>query len=133
MGSSKIIMLSGVYLILGFYTVSFYQADRTNSVSVEAVANSVQAEQLARTGISMALADMGSSSTTKSFAAKSVSMTNGTITYSASTTGISSQSKITSTAVFNGRTITMTAIFSYDRGRWRMIRSYATPTAELVS
>ena len=133
MGSSKIIMLSGVYLILGFYTVSFYQAERTNSLTVEAVANSVQAEQLARTGISMALVEMGSSSTTTSFSTKTVSMTGGSVTYSATTTAITSQSKITSTADFNGRTVSMTAIFSYDRGRWRMIRSYATPTAEVVS
>ena len=132
MGSSKIIMLSGVYLILGFYTVSFYQADRVNSTTVEAVANTVQAEQLARTGVSMAMSKMGSNSALTSFASESVTMTDGTVTYSA--TSISgSQSKITSSAVFNGRTITMTAVFSYERGRWRMIRSYATPTAEIVS
>ena len=132
MGSSRVIMLSGVYLILGFYTLSFYQADRTNSITVEAVANSVQAEQLARTGISMAMTKMGGSSAVSSFVSESVSMTNGTVTYQADVlTG--SQSKITSTGVFNGRTITMTAVFSYDRGRWRMIRSYATPTSEVVS
>ncbi len=125
-------MLSGLYLILGSYTISFYESDRVNSVSVEAVTNSVQAEQLARTGIAIAMEKMGANGTLKSFPTESVTMTDGTISYSAASIS-ATQSRITSTALFNGRTISVTAIFSYDRGRWRMIRSYATPTAELIS
>jgi hypothetical protein len=123
-------MLSGVYLILGFYTVSFYQADRSNGVTVEAVANSVQAEQLARTGISMALAKMGNNSLIPNFT-EDVTMSGGTVQYAAVTSG--TQSSITSTATFSGRTITMTAVFSYTSGRWRVARIYANPTAETVS
>ncbi|MCK9407499.1 MAG: hypothetical protein WCX28_13485 [Bacteriovoracaceae bacterium] len=129
MGSSKIIMLSGVYLILGFYTVSFYQAERTNSITVEAVANTVQAEQLARTGISLALSKMGDKYSTPNFS-ENVTMSGGTIEYSAVRLG--SQSTITSTATFNSREISMTALFTFDRGRWRITRIYAVPTAEIV-
>lgn len=132
MGSSKIIMLSGVYLILGFYTVSFYQAERTSSTTVEAVANTVQAEQLARTGISLALVMMGDDLAVKSFSEQTASMSSGTISYQA-TSLTTTTSEITSTAVFNGRTITMTAVFTYSDGRWRITRTYATPTAEVVS
>ncbi len=39
MGTSKIVMLSGVYLILGMYTVGFTSADRNNSSIAESVAN----------------------------------------------------------------------------------------------
>lgn len=125
-------MLSGVYLILGFYTISFYNAERTSSTTVEAVANTVQAEQLARTGISLALVQLGDNSAVNSFSEQSASMSSGTITYEA--TGLTSTtSEITSTAVFNGRTITMTAVFTYSDGRWRITRTYATPTAEVVS
>lgn len=132
MGSSKVIMLSGIYLIVGFYTVGFHQADRTNSTAAEAVGNSVQAAQLARTGISMALEKMGSNSSIASFASESVTMTDGEVTYRAVSIS-ATQSHITSMALFNGRTITMTAVFSYDRGRWRMIKSYTPPTGEVVS
>jgi hypothetical protein len=125
-------MLSGVYLILGFYNVSFYRAERTNGTTVEAVANTVQAEQLARTGVSMALVKMGADAALKFFPDQTASLSNGTITYKAETIS-SSTSKITSTAVFNGRTITMTAVFTYSSSRWRMTSLYATPTKEVVS
>ncbi|MCK9407604.1 MAG: hypothetical protein WCX28_00235 [Bacteriovoracaceae bacterium] len=130
MGSSKIIMLSGVYLILGFYTVSFYQAERTNSYTVEAVSNSVQAEHLARTGISMALVKMGNDSGIPNFT-EDASLSGGTIQYSAVVSGL--QSTITSSALFNGRQIDMTALFTFDRGRWRITRIYVTPTPEVIS
>lgn len=132
MGSSKIIMLSGVYLILGFYTISFYNAERTSSTTVEAVANTVQAEQLARTGISLALVQLGDNSAVNSFTEKTASLSSGTISYSA--TGLTATTtQITSSAEFNGRTITMSAVFTYNNGRWRITRIYSTPTAELVS
>jgi hypothetical protein len=123
-------MLSGVYLILGFYTVSFYQADRTNSISVVAAANSVQAEQLARTGISMALAKMGNNASIPSFTEAS-SMSDGTISYTAAVSG--TKTNITSTATFNGRSISMKAVFTFYNGRWRLTQTYAIPTAEAVS
>jgi hypothetical protein len=132
MGSSRVIMLSGIYLMLGFYTVSFYRADRTNGTTVEAVANTVQAEQLARTGISMALSMMGNDLAAITLAPQNAALSSGNISFQAAPISASS-SKITSTAVFNGRTITMTAVFTYDRGRWRITRAYTPPTAELIS
>ncbi len=130
MGTSKIVMLSGVYLILGMYTVSFTAADRNNSTIAESVANSIQAEQIARTGISLAMTKMGSSFATSSYTNQNASVMNGSVVYSASQTGLpTSQSQVTSTATFAGKTVTIKAVFSYDRNRWRVIRMYVPPVA----
>jgi hypothetical protein len=123
-------MLSGIYLILGMYTVSFTSADNTNSVIAESVANSVQAEQIARTGISLALSKMGGSLATSSYTDQNAAVMNGSVVYSASQTGLpATQSQITSIATFSGKTVTVKALFSYDRNRWRVIRMYVAPVA----
>ncbi len=132
MGSSKIIMLSGVYLILGYYLIGFYQVERTNSHTVEAVANSVQAEQLARTGVNLSMVRLGEFLGTKSFSTRTASMSGGTINYVA-TAMSGSYSKVTSTATFNGRTITITAVMYHNGDRWEIDRTYVTPTKENVS
>jgi len=132
MGSSKIIMLSGVYLILGYYLVGFYQVERTNSHTVEAVANSVQAEQLARTGVNLSMVRLGEFLGTKSFTASTASMSGGTINFEA-TAMSGAYSKVTSTATFNGRTITVTAVMYHNGDRWVINRTYVTPTKENIS
>jgi hypothetical protein len=132
MGSSKIIMLSGVYLILGYYLVGFYQVERTNSHTVEAVANSVQAEQLARTGVNLSMTRLGEFVGSKAFTSQTASMSGGTITYVA-TAMPGSYSQVTSTAVFNGRTIIITAVMFHNGDRWVINRTYVTPTKENIS
>ena len=132
MGTSKIAMLSGVYLILGMYTISFTAADRNNSSIAESVANSIQAEQIARTGILLAMTKMGGtySTSTCSYTDQNASVMNGSVIYSASQTGLpSSQSQVTSTGTFAGKTVTIKAVFSYERNRWRIIRMYIPPVA----
>lgn len=132
MGSSKIIMLSGVYLILGYYLVGFYQVERTNSHTVEAVANSVQAEQLARTGVNLSMTRLGEHLGSKSFSTQNASMSGGSISYVA-TAMSGNYSKVTSTATFNGRTITITAVMFHNGDRWVINRTYVTPTKENIS
>ena len=131
MGTSKIIMLSGVYLVLGMYTLSFSEADKANSTQAATVASSIQAEQLARTGVSLAMTKMGTNSAMFSYSDQSSSVMNGTVVYSASRPAgfPASQSQITSTGTFNGKTLTITAVCSYDRGRWRIVRLFVPPTA----
>lgn len=132
MGTSKIVMLSGVYLILGMYSLSFTAADRTNSAISESIANSVQAEQIARTGISLAMTKMGgiNSSSTREYGNQNASFVNGSVVYFASQSGLpSSQSQVTSTGSIAGKTVTIKAVFSYERNRWRVIRMFVQPTA----
>jgi hypothetical protein len=122
-------MLSGIYLILGMYTVSFTSADRNNSSIAESVANSIQAEQIARTGISLAMTKMGGSSSINSYTDQNASVMNGSVVYSASQAGLpTSQSQVTSTGTFSGKTVTIKAVFSYERNRWRVIRMFVPPS-----
>jgi hypothetical protein len=118
--------------MLGMYNVSFYQADRLNSTAVEAVANAVQAEQLARTGISIAVTTMADDVSKNTLGQQTVSFTNGTITYQAWILS-GTQSKVTSTGTFNGKTVTMKAVVSFERNRWRVLRSYVIPSPDTVS
>ncbi len=130
MGTSKVIMLTGTYLILGMYTISFGVADESNFQLSTNTANTIQAEQIARTGIALAMTKMGSNSLMNSYSGTTAIVMSGNVVYSASPTGLpASQSQITSTGTFNGKTVTMKAVFSYDRNRWRIIRMYTPPTA----
>ena len=130
MSTSKVIMLSGIYLILGSYTISFGLADESNfQLSLNTV-NAIQAEQIARTGISLAMTKMGGNSLTHTYTDVDASVMSGSVVYSATRTSpTSSQSQIVSTGTFNGKTIVVKAVFSYDRNRWRIIQMYIPPTA----
>ncbi len=128
MGTSKVIMLSGIYLILGMYTISFGVADETNFQLSANTANAIQAEQIARTGISLAMTTMGGNSSTHINSGITASVMGGSVTYIGSSIS-ASQDQITSTATYNGKTVVVKAVFSYDRNRWRIIRMYIPPTA----
>ncbi len=126
MGTSKIVMLSGVYVILGFYTISFNRADETNFSTALNAASSAQAEQLARTGISLALAYMADNSSLYSFSTQSLSTMGGSVEYAASHPALfpATQSEVTTTGTFNGKQVVMTAVFHYYGGRWKVLRVY---------
>ena len=126
MGTSKIIMLSGIYLILGFYTVGFGVADESNFALATQVATQVQAEQIARTGISLALANMANVNTKNTFSNSAIVL-NGNATYTA--IGNTSQSVITSIGLFNKKSVTVKAVVVYSNNRWRISRIYIPPTA----
>jgi hypothetical protein len=127
MGSSKIIMLSGLYVMLGMYSVSFDVAHQSNFDLAAKTATAIQAEQIARTGISLAMTKMGGNSSIYSYSDVSASVLGGTVVYSA--TGTSSQSQITSTATYNGKTIVVKATFSFYHNRWRISRLFVPPVA----
>ncbi|MFA6456793.1 MAG: competence type IV pilus minor pilin ComGG [Bacteroidota bacterium] len=103
-----------------------------NSTAVEAVANAVQAEQLARTGVSLAVTAMADNAAKSALGQQTVSFTNGTVTYQAWIFS-GTQSKITSTGTFNGKTVTMTAVVTFERNRWRVLRSSIIPSPDAVS
>jgi hypothetical protein len=130
MGTSKIIMLSGIYLILGIYSVGFDVADETNFQLSANNANAVQAEQIARSGISLAMTNMGADSLMHTYNEITTEVMCGSVVYSASQIGLpSSQSQIVSTGNFNGKTVVVKAVVIYDRNRWRLIQMYIPPTA----
>jgi hypothetical protein len=127
MGSTKIIMLSGIYMILGMYSASFDVAHQSNFDLASKTATFIQAEQIARTGISLAMTKMGANPLAHTYTNISASVLNGSVTYSA--TGTASQSEITSTATFNDKTVVVKATFVFYNNRWRVSRLFVPPTA----
>lgn len=125
MGTSRITLITGVYVVLGLYIFGFNSADETTSKLAYTSAVKAQAEQLAQTGVSMALINLGSSSAA-TISSASKSTMGGTVSYSA--TDLSGQRKITSNATIgsgdNAVTVTTTSIASFDKGRWRIQRTY---------
>ncbi|MEW5799428.1 MAG: hypothetical protein AB1728_10535 [Bacteroidota bacterium] len=126
MGTSKIVMLSGVYIILGFYTISFNRADETNLSTALKSVSAAQAEQLARTGMSLALAYMADDPALYSFSTRSLTTMGGTVEYASSRPASFSatQSEVRATGTFNGNQVVMTAVFHYYGGRWKVLRVY---------
>lgn len=125
MGTSKIIMLSGIYTILGAYVIGFNSMDNTSFNSALAASSKAQAEQLARTGISLALNYMGSDNAMSTYSQKSLTTMGGTASYQASNSGLpTTQSQVVCVGTYNGKTVTMTATFHYYGGRWKILRIY---------
>lgn len=126
MGTSKITLLSGVYIILGLYLFGFNTVDETTSNLTYTVTEKTQSEQLAHTGVMLALLYMGSSSSISSFDTRSQSTMGGTVTYSASHPGTLSSSErlITSRGVINSTQMEATAVVRYSKGRWRVVKTY---------
>ena len=137
MGSSKIIMLSGIYLIFGFYTAAFNNADESMFKSSMKTATLVQTEQLAQTGLSLASGYMANDASKSSFATRTFVTGNDTVRYSASQPAgfPASQTQVTSvathTTVVGGiakvsRTVTETAVYQYHNNRWKQMRVFTT-------
>ncbi|MBI2429074.1 MAG: hypothetical protein HYV29_09820 [Ignavibacteriales bacterium] len=126
MGTSKIVMLSGLYVILGFYTLSFNRVDETNYSTALNSTSIAQAEQLAQTGVSLALAYMADNSSLYSFSTRSLSTMGGTVAYASSRPASFpvTQSQVTATGTFNGKQVIMTAVFHYYGGRWKILKVY---------
>ncbi len=111
MGTAKVIFLSGLYIILGVYTVGFNKAND----AVRSVANSGatfnQADQIARTGLQYAVRDLGTSMPTTMPAMHNASMMGGTAAYTTDVNGLpANQVRITASGTYNGQTVTTMTI-----------------------
>ena len=131
MGTSKISLISGVYIILGLYTFAFNNSDETVSKLAYTAGNQTQAEQLAKTGLSLALLKLYSynPSTNYSytyFSTQNASSMGGSVTYKASVvSGLASDERqVVATGTIGNTTVTVTAVVHYNSGRWRIERTY---------
>jgi hypothetical protein len=130
MGTSKLTMISGLYVILGFYITAFNSADEATGTIASNAAISAQTEQLAQTGVSMALITMGNNSSIEYFNERSLSTMGGRVTFSANhpATLSSSERLITSRGVISSTQVEATAVIHFDKGRWRIERIYFSST-----
>ena len=135
MGSSKIIMLSGVYLIFGFYIVAFNNVDESMfKTSVKASALSVD-EQLANTGLSLASSYMSNNAALYTFAERTFVSGIDTVRYAADrpvgfpasqtqVTSVASHATVVGGEVKVSRSVTQTAVYQYHNGRWKQMKVF---------
>ncbi len=143
MGTSKVILLSGVYLIFGFYIEAFTNVDETMYKSTIRTATLSQSEELAATGLALAKGYMADQSSRYVFATKTYVNGKDTVRYSASRPAgyPTSQTLVTSTAshyttVTEGgvptikvrRQVVQSAVFQYHNNRWKQVRVFTSRT-----
>ena len=131
MGTSKISLLSCVYVILGLYTFAFNNSEETTSKLAYTAGNQTQAEQLAKAGLSLGLLKLYNYSPSTNynntyFSTQNGSTMGGTVTYKASVQlGLSSDERqVVATGTIGTTTVTVTAIVHYVSGRWSIERTY---------
>ena len=137
MGSSKIIMLSGVYLIFGFYTVAFNHADESMFKASVKTATLAQEGQLAQTGLSLASGYMANDASRNNFATRTYVSGSDTVRYSAThpagfpasqtqVVSVASHATVVGGVVKVTRAVTQTAVYQFHNGRWKQARVFTT-------
>ena len=136
MGTSKGVLLGGVALIIGFYTVGIKKADRSNSEIAEMRANDLQSENIAQSGIRFAANELVTGGFDNN-SSHSCELFGGTLTYNILSINLE-RARVTSTGQVGGRTITVVAEVqkipsssagqSKSRGNmWQIEKVYAQP------
>lgn len=131
MGDSKVVMLSAIYLIAGMFLYSGHLSKMGERDAVRQAENHRRAEMIAREGISLALNTMGENRSMNAFPPVFREMKGGRVSVFADRPLGASivQSRITVIAVSGTDTVTMTAIATFDRGRWRLSGVFHLPAA----
>lgn len=126
MGTSKILLLTGVYAILGVYTVNFSGVDQANYSRALEVSSTLQSEQLATAGVSIALTELGSDASKSSISTRRVTMLGGTVTISAERplSYPATLTQVVSTGLFNNEQVRITSVMQYNGGRWKVLRTF---------
>ncbi len=115
MGTAKVIFLSGLYIILGVYTVGFNKANDAVRTVANSGATFNQAAQIAQTSLQFAVKDLPySSMPTSSYSMHNVAMMGGTASYSTDFNGLpANQLRVTASGTYNGQTVTTVTILKY--------------------
>ena len=135
MGTSRIIFASGVFVIIGMYSLSFQTADKATSAVALAQAYHGQAEQIALAGAKFASVDLGSNPTPAVFPSSSVNLMGGNVSYQGDRpAGMpSSKMRITTVGTYGGHSITYIATVEFISPRWKVQRIYTAPDAAEIS
>ena len=125
MGTSRIVMGVGVYVIIGLYALGFSATDRAVYTVAKSEAFHDQARQIAHDGTKFAVGDMGSNSA-PAFPSGTVTLIGGTVTYTGDRPAglTASQVRVTSSGTYNGYHVTVVAILFYNGVKWTVQRVY---------
>jgi len=133
-GTSKVIIGLGAYVMIGMYTLLFTSTDQAIYGVAQSQAFHDAARQISSSGVKFALGDVGGN-LASAFPGSTVSFNGGTVTYTADRpAGLSnSQMRVTSTGTYNGFQVTMVAILQYTGEKWTLQRIYQVPDASEYS
>ncbi|HTY11197.1 MAG TPA: hypothetical protein VMF88_08995 [Bacteroidota bacterium] len=128
MGTSKIIVGLGAYVMIGMYTLLFTNTDQAIFNVAQSQSFHDQARQISTSGIKFSVGDVGGNSAAV-FPSATVSFSGGSVTYAGDRpAGLSAtQMRITSTGSYNGFQVTMVAILQYTGVKWTIQRIYQVP------
>ena len=128
MGTSKVIIGLGAYVVIGMYTLLFTSTDQAIYNVAQSQAFHDDARQISTAGVKFALGDVGGNSAA-SYPSSSVNFNGGSVTYVGDRpAGLSgTQMRVTSTGTYNGFQVTMVAILQYNGVKWTLQRIYQNP------
>ncbi|HTY11909.1 MAG TPA: hypothetical protein VMF88_12655 [Bacteroidota bacterium] len=134
MGTSKVIIGLGAYVMIGMYTLLFTSTDQAIYNVAQSQSFHDDARQIASSGIKFAIGDVGGDSGA-AFPSSTVSFNGGSVTYLGDRpAGVSAtQMRITATGTYNGFKVTMIAILQYTGVKWTIQRVYQVPDASEYS
>lgn len=111
MGNARVIFVGAVSVILGLYSVGLERADRAVSRVAEVHAYQLQAEEIAKGAVSLAVHAMGTSKPSQLPSMSPRSMFRGTASYAVDDQGLASdEARITAQGIFQGHTVTREVI-----------------------
>ena len=130
MGTSKVIIGLGAYVMIGMYTLLFTSTDQAIYNVAKSQAFHDDARQISTAGVKFALGDVGGNSAA-GFPSSTVSLNGGSVTYVGDRpAGVAgTQMRVTSTGTYNGFQVTMIAILQYNGVKWTLQRIYQQPDA----
>jgi hypothetical protein len=128
MGTSKIIVGLGAYIMVGMYTLLFTSTDQAIYNVAQSQSFHDQARQISTSGVKFSVGDVGGNSAS-AFPSSTVEFNGGSVTYIGDRPdGLSAtQMRITSTGSYNGFQVTMVAILQYTGVKWTIQRIYQVP------
>jgi hypothetical protein len=129
-GTSKVIIGLGAYVMIGMYTLLFTSTDQAIYNVAQSQAFHDGARQISTAGVKFALGDVGGDSAA-GFPSSIVSLNGGSVTYVGDRpAGVAAtQMRVTSTGTYNGFQVTMVAILQYNGVKWTLQRIYQQPDA----
>lgn len=140
MGASKVVFLSGLYIIIGLYATGIRKADSNVRQVAEFSATRDQATEIAKTGVQFVINDLAThEGGGYKPSASNLTVGDGTVTYQV-TDRNATVANMTSTGTLNGREATLVAQIQYVgtktlkvKGkdlrwdRWKIVKMYVQP------
>ncbi len=110
MGSSKVVFLAAVSLMIGFYAIRITQADKVVADVGTTRSLNFQAGEIAKAGIECTIYEL-TFLTNPNRLTQTKSILGGTVTYTRNNLGLSStEERVTTTGTFGGQSRTLVAI-----------------------